>query len=87
MSTTKSTKMPKQTAKLNAIGREIVDAPLGVHGDLVPGLLESVCAHCLSRELTKGCIDVKRQTPVPVVYTASGGMPGLSLTCIRRYAL
>ena len=54
--------------RLEAFGREIVDAAFKVHSALGPGLLESVYEHCLSHELTKRGLSVERQVALPVIY-------------------
>lgn len=46
----------------------IVDAGLKVHKALGPGLLESVCEHCLVHELTKRGLEPRRQVNRPIVY-------------------
>ncbi len=54
--------------KLNDITAEIVDASLKVHRALGPGLYERVYEDCLSHELAKRKINLKRQEPVTVEY-------------------
>jgi GxxExxY protein len=51
-----------------SVGRQIIGCALKVHSALGPGLLESAYEACLSHELGKLDIDVKRQLPLPVVY-------------------
>ncbi len=50
------------------VAREIVDAGLGVHRALGPGLLESVYEACLDRELKARGLAVARQVVVPIDY-------------------
>ena len=52
----------------NEIGRVIVDAAIGVHRELGPGLLESVYEAVLARELTDRGLKVERQIPIPIVW-------------------
>jgi GxxExxY protein len=54
--------------RLEAAGREIVDAAFKVHTALGPGLLESVYEPCLAHELTKRGLSVERQVALPVIY-------------------
>jgi GxxExxY protein len=54
--------------KLEAIGREVVDAALQVHRALGPGLLESAYEHCLEYELNKRGLTVRRQVALPITY-------------------
>ena len=50
------------------MGRQVVDSAFKVHSQLGPGLLESVYEACLIRELSKRCVEVRRQIPVPIIY-------------------
>ena len=52
----------------NEVARLIVDAAYKIHTTLGPGLLESVYETVLAYELEKRGLEVKRQTPLPVVY-------------------
>ena len=52
----------------NALGEKIIGCALTVHKALGPGLLESVYEVCLTHELRKAGLDVKRQVPLRVVY-------------------
>jgi GxxExxY protein len=54
--------MENQTATI------IVDASLGIHKALGPGLLESVYEVALYHELIKRGLEVKRQVPVAFVF-------------------
>ena len=49
----------------------VVDAGLTVHRALGPGLLESVYEHCLVHELQSRGLVVRRQVPLPIVYTGA----------------
>jgi GxxExxY protein len=46
----------------------VVDAAIGVHRTLGPGLLESVYESCLEYELLSRGFTVRRQSPMPVAY-------------------
>ena len=52
----------------DAIGREVVDAAVGVHQALGPGLLESVYEVALAYELRERGLRVERQVSVPFRY-------------------
>ena len=52
----------------NAIGTIVVDAALGLHRTLGPGLLESVYEVTLAAELRSRELNVERQVAVPLVY-------------------
>ena len=52
----------------NAIAGEIVDAAMKVHTRLGAGLLEAVYQACLTYELGKRGLTVKREVPMPVQY-------------------
>lgn len=60
-----SEKIPTET---NEISRVVVDAAFKVHSVLGPGLLESVYETCLTYELKKRGLTVRRQVPVPIEY-------------------
>jgi GxxExxY protein len=53
---------------LENIGKMIVNSAFRVHKQLGPGLLEKVYEACLSHELTKSGLGVKRQLNVPITY-------------------
>ncbi|TWT77152.1 hypothetical protein Pla123a_25830 [Posidoniimonas polymericola] len=55
-------------ASTEAIAKQVVDAAFRVHSTLGPGLLESVYETCLSYELTKRSIPVRRQEAQPIRY-------------------
>ena len=57
--------LPREVEEL---ARNIVDAGLKVHRILGPGLLESVYEHCLTHELTKRGLSVRRQVALPITY-------------------
>jgi len=50
------------------IGRKIVDAAFKVHKELGPGLLEKVYEVCLSHDISKQGLHVKRQVDIPIKY-------------------
>lgn len=50
------------------IGKQIVNASFTIHKALGPGLLEKVYEVCLSHELKKLGLKVKRQLDIPIVY-------------------
>ena len=55
-------------ARLNEIGRIILDAAIIVHRELGPGLLESAYQLALKRELELRGLNVKAKVPVELVY-------------------
>jgi len=57
-----------KTMELNEITQNIIGCAIEVHKNLGPGLLESAYEECLSYELIKKGLDIKRQKPTPVVY-------------------
>jgi len=54
--------------QLNEITQKIIGCAIQVHKSLGPGLLESAYEECLSYELIKNGLSIKRQQPTPVVY-------------------
>ena len=52
----------------NELSKIIVGACIEVHKELGPGLLESVYEHCLSLELLRAGLEIRRQQALPVVY-------------------
>ena len=52
----------------NDIGKQIIDAAIGVHKELGPGLLEHVYEVVLARELAGRGLKVERQVDVPIIY-------------------
>ena len=54
--------------EVNEITRRIIGCAIEVHKDLGPGLLESAYEECLSYELMKHGLEIKRQQPLPLVY-------------------
>jgi GxxExxY protein len=52
----------------NEIGSAIINSALKVHTALGPGLLESAYALCLSYELTKLGLIVRKEVLIPVRY-------------------
>jgi len=54
--------------ELNEITQKIIGCAIQVHKSLGPGLLESAYEECLSYELIKNGLTIKRQQPTPVVY-------------------
>jgi GxxExxY protein len=52
----------------NEISHAIIGAAIEVHRLLGPGLLESACEECLSKELALRSLLFDRQIPIPVVY-------------------
>ena len=57
-----------KTMELNEITQKIIGCAIEVHKNLGPGLLESAYEECLSYELIKKGLDIRRQKPTPVVY-------------------
>ena len=54
--------------QLNELSGRIIAAAIEVHRHLGPGLLESAYEECLSYELIKKQLQIKRQEPVPIIY-------------------
>ena len=52
----------------NEIGRLVVDAAIGVHRELGPGLLESVYEVILAHQLRQRGLRAERQVPIPIEY-------------------
>ena len=52
----------------NEIGRLVVDAAIGVHRELRPGLLESVYEVILAHQLRQRGLRAERQVPIPIEY-------------------
>ena len=52
----------------NEISKVVVDAAVGIHSELGPGLLESVYEVLLADELTRRGLRVARQVQVPVAF-------------------
>lgn len=53
---------------LNSISAAVIDAAIGVHRELGPGLLENAYEACLEFELLDRGFRVDRQKALPVVY-------------------
>jgi len=54
--------------EINKITETIIGCAIEVHKHLGPGLLESTYEACLSHELFKAGLEVKRQLGLPLVY-------------------
>ena len=52
----------------NEIGRLVVDAAIGVHRELGPGLLESVYEVILAHQLRQRGLRAEQQVPIPIEY-------------------
>jgi GxxExxY protein len=52
----------------NEIGTIVIEAAIGLHRELGPGLLETVYEVLLARELQDRGLKVDRQVPVPIIY-------------------
>ena len=52
----------------NEIGRLVVDAAIGVHRELGPGLLESVYEVILAHQLRQRGLRAEPQVPIPIEY-------------------
>jgi len=61
----------------NAIGTLVVSAAIAVHRELGPGLLETVDAVTLARELAARGLTVDRQVPVAITYQGIRFVEGL----------
>ena len=48
--------------------KEVINCAIKVHKALGPGLLESAYEECLSYELNKSGLMIRKQVPVPIVY-------------------
>ena len=66
---------------INALTKEIISSAIEVHRALGPGLLESVCEHCLCRELSLRRVPFQRQVHLPMRYK------GLRFDCGYRLDL
>lgn len=53
---------------VNEISGAIVDAAVGIHSELGPGLLESIYEVLLAHELRGRGFQVERQVPIPINY-------------------
>jgi len=61
--------MPDEMARLDLIGKDIVDAAFKVHCLMGPGLLESIYQECMLYELRNNRgLQVKSQVEIPVMY-------------------
>ena len=67
------------SSELEDIGKKIVHAAYSVHKELGPGLLEKVYEICLSHELNKMGLTVKRQIDIPIKYDGLTFKEGLRL--------
>ena len=56
------------SARVNQVGRAVMDGAFAVHRALGPGLLESVYEVCLFEELRQAGLVVERQVGIPVAY-------------------
>jgi len=56
----------------NRIGTGIVAAAMAVHSALGPGLLESAYELCLTHELSKHGLSVRKQVSIPIRYNELG---------------
>ncbi|HMO80320.1 MAG TPA: GxxExxY protein [Pyrinomonadaceae bacterium] len=61
------------------IGKAIVNAAFIIHKTIGPGLLEKVYEVCLTHELTKTGLNVKRQVVIPIVYDGISFEEGMRL--------
>ena len=52
----------------NEIGGTIIASAMKVHSVLGPGLLENAYEMCLSYELTRAGISIRKQVPIPIRY-------------------
>ncbi|GMU96928.1 MAG: hypothetical protein AMXMBFR50_24430 [Ignavibacterium album] len=56
------------TSREEQIGKIIVESAFKVHKALGPGLLEKVYEVCLTHEIIKSSLNVKRQVDIPITY-------------------
>jgi GxxExxY protein len=61
------------------IGKSIVNAAYNIHTGIGPGLLEKVYEVCLTHELKKAGLTVRRQVEIPIVYDGITFEEGLRL--------
>ena len=61
------------------IGKAIVKAAFNIHTSIGPGLLEKVYEVCLTHELKKAGLTVRRQVEIPIVYDGITFEEGLRL--------
>ena len=54
--------------KSEMLTKEVIGCAIKVHKALGPGLLESAYEECLSYELNKSGLAIRRQVPIPIVY-------------------
>ncbi len=54
--------------EIDRLSAEVVDAAIGIHKDLGPGLLESVYEAVLAASLTRSGLKVERQKPIDIRY-------------------
>ncbi len=54
--------------RIEEIGKIVVNSAYKVHKELGPGLLERVYEVCLTHEITKSGLTVKRQIDLPIIY-------------------
>lgn len=64
---------------IDLIGKQIVDSAFQVHKALGPGLIESVYEACVTHELTKRGLHVRRQVALPTRYDSLVLESGLRL--------
>ncbi|MGH6875828.1 MAG: GxxExxY protein [Rhizomicrobium sp.] len=50
------------------LSRRVIGYAIDLHRRLGPGLLESVYAHCLAKDLRRAGIPFDREVPIPVTY-------------------
>lgn len=71
--------MPTPTsATLNATTSRIIEAAIGIHRALGPGLLESAYLTCLARDLAEARVPFETQQAIPLVYK------GIRVECAYR---
>ena len=68
--------------KLEAIGKQIVDAAYQVHKELGPGLLESAYERCMVVELLERRLNVDRQVKLPIIYKGNKNDGGYRLDLV-----
>jgi GxxExxY protein len=64
----RSQSQPEGTLVIDDVTGQIVDAALGVHSALGPGLLENAYRACLAYELRKRGFKVLTEVELPVIY-------------------
>jgi GxxExxY protein len=60
--------MRGQTDRIEQVGKTVIDSAFKVHTALGPGLLESTYGLCLTHEIKKAGLSVRREMIIPIQY-------------------